>query len=391
MKKIEAARERGRPPICTAVLVALWLVVVAAMPAAAADDERAPEPVYMTGAEVRIDKAVESDLIAAAGRMHVAAPVTGDAILGAGSLDLNAAVGEDLRAAAGFVTIASRIRGETLIAAGRIVLAPGAELHGYSWLAGSHISLGGMVLASTKIYGRVVSIEGEIYGPLEIIADRVEIRGSARIYSDVSYSADHEIAIEPGAQISGTVKRTGRKASAHATDARAASLKPFRPLLLATLFAAGMLLYVVVPRFVRKSVQVLASAPGKSVALGVALFFSVPPVIVLLLITIIGIPIGIFVAACHVLALIAGYLITGFYIAEGFVRAFRRRRDAHFWDVLFFAAALVLLALVAIIPYAGPLLLLLAVSAGLGAILLQAFSRDAGIESGQPGDAWPAA
>jgi hypothetical protein len=360
-------------------------------PATAADDERAPEPVYMTGAEVRIDKAVDSDLIAAAGRMHVAAPVAGDAILGAGSLDLNAGVGEDLRAAAGFITIASRIRGESFIAAGRIVLAPGAELHGYSWLAGSHISLGGVVLASTKIYGRVVSIEGEIYGPLEIIADRIEIRDSARILGDVVYSADREIAIEPGAQVSGTIKRTGRKASAHPDDAQVASLKPLRPFLLATLFAAGMLLYIVLPRFVRKSVQVLTSAPAKSLALGIALFFSVPPVIVLLLITIIGIPIGIFVAVCHVLALIAGYLITGFFIAEGFVRAFNRRRDARFWDVLFFATALVLLALAANIPYAGPLLLLLAVSAGLGAILLQAFSRDAGVRSAQPGDAWPAA
>jgi hypothetical protein len=337
MTKIEVARNAAGLRICDAVLVALWLMLVV-MPAAAADDERAPEPVYMTGAEVRIDKAVDSDLIAAAGRMHVAAPVAGDAILGAGSLDLNAAVGEDLRAAAGFVTITSRIRGETLIAAGRIVLAPGAELHGYSWLAGSHISLGGLVLASTKIYGRVVSIEGEIYGPLEIIADRVEIRGSARIFGDVSYSADREIAIDPAAQVSGTIKRTGHKASAHAADAPAVSLKWLRPFLLATLFAAGMLLYVLLPRFVRKSVQMLTSAPAKSVALGIALFFSVPPVIVLLFITIIGIPIGIFVAACHVLAVIAGYLISGFFIAEGFVRAFKRRRDARVWDVFFFAS-----------------------------------------------------
>src|SRR6266545_238576 len=150
-----SARTAVRFNQAAAVLAALYLILFAAC-AGAAEDDRSPEPVYMTGAEVRIDRPIESDLIAAAGRIHVMAPVAGDAILGAGSLDLNAPIGEDLRAAAGFVTISNRVRGEVMIAAGRIVVAPGAELHGYAWLAGSHISLGGVILSSTKVYGRVV-------------------------------------------------------------------------------------------------------------------------------------------------------------------------------------------------------------------------------------------
>lgn len=384
MKRSVQARQSA--PALLLVLLTLTGV------AAAADDDRAPEPVYMTGAEVRIDRQIDGDLIAAAGRIQVSGRIGGDAILGAGSLDLNAPVEEDLRAAAGFVAIGSHIRGQTMIAAGRITVGPEAELHGYAWLAGSHVTLGGTTLSSTKVYGRVVSIEGQIYGPLEIIADRVEIRGSARIYGDVVYSADQAIVIDPIAKVSGRLSRTGHNAAAREGDTAFAWIKPLRPLLLASLLAAGFLLYALLPGFVRRSVQMLASTPAKSLALGTALFFSVPPVIVLLLITIIGIPLAIFVAACHVLALLAGYLIAGFYIGDGITRALNRPRGTRFWNLLFFAGALILLALIANIPYAGPVLWLLAISAGLGAMLLQAFSRDAAsAKSHLRNDAWPAA
>ena len=65
---------------------ALALLIATPGPALAADDDNYPDPVYMTGAEVRIDRAIEGDLIAAAGRIHVDQPVGGDAVLAAGSL-----------------------------------------------------------------------------------------------------------------------------------------------------------------------------------------------------------------------------------------------------------------------------------------------------------------
>src|SRR5690242_3836432 len=98
----------------------------------AADEDRSPDPVYMTGAEVQIDKPIEGDLIAAAGRIHVKQPIGGDALLGAGSLDLQGPVGEDLRAAGGIVTIANRVNGDAIVAAGRITLSRTGELHGHA-------------------------------------------------------------------------------------------------------------------------------------------------------------------------------------------------------------------------------------------------------------------
>ena len=356
-----------------------------------ADDDHNADPVYMTGAEVRIDRAIEGDLVAAAGRIHIDQPVGGDAVLGAGSLDVQAPVGEDLRAAGGIVTISQRVNGEVMIAAGRISLSRNAEVHGHTWLAAGTVTIDGRSLSSVRVYGRDVSILGEIYGPLQVSADRIEIRRSARVYGDITYSSRHEIAIDPGAQISGTVTRTPAKLDVE-PNAATAGIRMLRPLLLIALFAASLLLYLVFPRFTERSVRMLGQVPIKSVGLGTALFFGVPPVAVLLLITIIGIPVAIALAVVHALAVLVGYLVTGFFIAEKIGHALHRSDSGKAWRLLLVAIALVLLALVTSIPYAGPLLLIVAFAAGIGAMVLQAFNRPGAAAAGSgSADVWPGA
>jgi hypothetical protein len=375
-----------------AATVAAGLLTLVPAQAYPAEDDRSADPVYMTGAEVRIDRAIDGDLVAAAGRIHIDQPIGGDAVLGAGSLEIHAAIGEDLRAAGGIVTIGSPVHGDAMIAAGRITLSRNAEMHGHVWLAGSSVTIDGRSKASMKVYGRDVALLGENYGPLDISAERIEIRGSARVYGDIVYSSRTDVAIDPGAKIMGTVTRTPGPLQVGQTSTGIPGLKPLRPLLLVALFAAGVLLSALFPTFTRNSVRTLAAAPVKSLGLGSALFFSVPPVAVLLIITIIGIPVGLALAAVHAIALVVGYLIVGFLIAQKLAQLLHRQPQAYGWRVAFLAAALVLLALAASIPYAGPLALVVALAAGLGAMVLQAFSGYGGTARGaRNSDAWPGA
>jgi cytoskeletal protein CcmA (bactofilin family) len=357
----------------------------------ATEDDRSADPVYMTGAEVRIDRPIDGDLIAAAGRIHIDQPIGGDAVLGGGSLEIHGAVAEDLRAAGGIVTVAGPVHGDAMIAAGRITLSRNAEMHGHVWLAGSSVSIDGRSRGSMKVYGRDVALLGDIYGPVDISAERIQIRGSARVYGDVVYASRTEITIDPGAKIMGTVTHTPGKLDVGERSTGIPGLKPLRPLLLVALFAAGVLLSALCPAFTRNSVRMLAAAPVKSVGLGSALFFSVPPVVILLIITIIGIPVGLALAAVHAIALAVGYLIVGFFIAQKLAQLLHRQ-PAYGWQLTFLAAALVLLALAASIPYAGPLALVLAMAAGLGAMVLQAFSGYGGrARRARNSDAWPGA
>jgi hypothetical protein len=70
-----------------------------------------------------------------------------------------------------------------------------------------------------------------------------------------------------------------------------------------------------------------------------------------------------------------GYLVTALFVGDRLLHAVRPRSAAGFgWRMGSLAVALVLLWLAYILPYVGALIVLIALFAGLGAMVLQAFS-----------------
>lgn len=349
----------------------LWHVL---LPTAGADDGD-PTNVYMAGADVRVDTPVEGDLFAVAGRVNVDQPVGGDAVLAAGSIELTSRIGDDLRAAGGVISVGGRIVGEAVIAGASIAFGRDTVVLGRVWLAGGDIAVAGRLFGGLKTYGKNILVLGEIHGPVELAGERIEILGSARILGDLTYSSRREIQIDPLAQITGSVTRTPGAFEFPRPKVHIPGLPVLRPLFLLGLLAAGALLLALFPRFTANALQTVGASPLKSVGLGTAIFFSLPPVILLLLITIIGIPIALMLAAVYAVALLIGYLVTAFFIGDRLMRAARRHGEPGFgWRIGALAAALLLLWLAYTLPYVGGLIVLVALLAGLGAMVLQAFS-----------------
>lgn len=357
------------------------LSLLLSWPTAAAEDADSlvGSNVYLAGAGVRTDGPVDGDLIAAAGRINVNHAVSGDAVLAAGSIEVYGSIGDDLRAAGGVVSVSGRVGGEAVLAGGSLALGPDAEVGGRAWLAGNEVVIGGRMRNGLKVYGNKILVLGEVYGPVELAGERIEILASARILGDVAYSSGQQIKIDPGAQIAGKVTRTSDTFEIPRPRLEIPGLPALRPLLLLGLLVAGMLLATLFPHFTQAAQQALAAAPLKSLGLGTAIFFSLPPVILLLVITIIGIPIAIALAAIYSMALLAGYLIIAFFIGGRLTGLLRKQPVAGTGGrAVSLAAALLLLWLVYSLPYVGNLVILVALLAGLGAMVLQAFSSYTG-------------
>lgn len=365
------------------------LAFVAGLGHAADDADTQAGNVYMAGAEVRVDRPVNRDLVAAAGKIEVVEPIAGDAVFGAGALDVRASIGERLRAAGGVITVASTVHGDLLLVGGRIEVAPTAEIRGQTWIAGSRVSVSGRALSGLKLYGREIVIAGEVHGPLELSGRHIEVLSTARIHGDIEYSSSEQIKIDPAARISGQVNRATNTIDISNPLADIPILKALRPLLLAGLLAAGLLLYALFPGFTENASTLMREAPVRTLGLGTALFFSVPPVAVLLIITIIGIPVGILLGAFYAVALLAAYVVTCFFIGDALARTARQAPKSRRLRMALLMAGLTILWFATMLPYVGPLLLLLACVAGLGAIGLQAFSRySSGKESATHAPLW---
>jgi hypothetical protein len=359
--------------------VCLSAIVLLAAPCGAAQAPRADEDaenVYMTGAEVDPPGPITGDLVAAAGRISLSHPVEGDAVLAAGSIEMRSRIGDDLRAAGGIVTLAGRVQGEALIAAGSIAFSPQAEIIGRAWLAGGEVAVAGRFHNGLTVYARNILVLANIAGNVRLTGETIEILPTANIGGNVFYVSDSEIKVHPGARVFGTITREPGTFVPWRSRFDLPGWPPFRPLLMSGLLVAGALLLVLFPRFTATAAQSIGASPLRSLGLGTAIFFSAPPVIVLLVITIIGIPIALVLAGLYAAALLAGFLVAAYFIGERLALLARRRPVTGFWGrVAALAAALLLLWLVRHLPYIGGFLILLTLITGIGAMMLQAVSN----------------
>lgn len=107
--------------------------------------------------------------------------------------------------------------------------------------------------------------------------------------------------------------------------------------------------------------------PGRSLLIGVALLFSIPPVAILFMATIIGLPIGFALLLLYPLALLLGYLASAFFLGQRIAATARQPEPLSLpKQVLYLGLALLILSVALAVPFLGGFILLLAVVGGLG-------------------------
>ncbi|MGB8339922.1 MAG: polymer-forming cytoskeletal protein [Burkholderiales bacterium] len=339
---------------------------------------------YQAGCPVRSPGPVEGDLFAAGCSVNVEHPVKGDAALAGGHISVNSAIGDDLRAAGGQVTVNGKIGGEAMLAGGKINVGNNADVQGKLWAAGGNITLAGKYAKGIKAYGRNITVAGEVNGDTRLTAESIEILPGAKINGALTYTSREELKFDP-AQVTGAVTRSaapkdGRGwqegeqmrernwGNRHGTS--------FRPFLLLGLIAAAAVFILLFPNATRGAQQEVGASPWKSLGLGAALLFTLPPIAILLMISIIGIPLAFALLALYPVLLLVGYLTTALYIGDRTATALKKDTTNAIWIRIGFAAlALLALWLIRLIPVAGSLAVFVTLLIGVGAWSLHLYHR----------------
>jgi hypothetical protein len=120
----------------------------------------------------------------------------------------------------------------------------------------------------------------------------------------------------------------------------------------------GLLLLAFAPRLDEAVVETIRARVGSSIGWGVALFFLLPIAAVLLLVTVVGIPLGLFVLSALALIYTIGYTVATHAVGRLVMRTSSR--------YVAFLVGVVILRALALIPVVGGLVWLLASVWGLG-------------------------
>ncbi len=362
--------------IVTAAAVFVAPVPGGAQPSAPGAPPPAADNYYAAGSRIEVTSPMSGDVVVAGRDIELQQPIAGDILAAGWRVRVAGAVDDDVRVAAGRVVIDAPVAGD-LTAAGRDVFV-GANTHvrGRTWLTGQTVRVDGVMDRDLHVAAATVVIAGELRQPVDIVAEKVEILPSARILGPLAYKSPVAARIAAGATVSGPVsytrieEREAQRAHAFPTASTV--------LFIVHLMLAGLLVLVFMPQGPASFIRTLRERPGASLIAGFGLLFTVPVVAVVLVISVLGLPIGLTLGAAYLAAIFVSVLATAFFVGDLEVRLVARASISQPW--------LVLLAGVLTLAFAralfGGLVVFVSVLFGLGALALwayQAYAHRAGV------------
>jgi hypothetical protein len=336
-------------------------------------EQRLGGDLFIAGAALSVGEPVPGDLIASGGSLDVDAPVAGDALAMGGKLRLGMDVGQSVYAAAGQITVNAKVGRNLRVAGGQVELGPKSEVAGNVSIAAGQVRLTGSVHGQVQVAGGRVLIDGPVGGDVLATAGEVELGPNARIAGKLRYRSREALRQDPAAQVGGGIEQLlpaiGRDGVGH----RAPRARIVRWLWTAGLIVLAGVVLAALPGACSQVARTLRERPGLSVLLGFVMLVCVPVAALLLLVTLIGIPLGLLAMALYLALLPVAYV--GGCIALGDAALQRWKPDrvpSLGWRIAAAATVLVALALLRWVPWLGGVIGFAVLLAGLGALVLQA-------------------
>jgi cytoskeletal protein CcmA (bactofilin family) len=327
---------------------------------------------YAAGGDVTVGQAVEQDVVAAGGTVTINGTVGDDARLAGGTIIVNSAVADDLVVAGGSITINSDIGGDLVVTGGQVVL--NGNVGGAVKIAAGSVTLNGTVTGPSEIKAETIVLQGTMNGPGRYVATK-----SFSVQSGSSFNAPFEYYQPSGEYNFAPYLKNGATAKFQSnlapTDtskkAQAWAAQAFGWFELLTLLSAMLVLALLVGICGRYLVQVADDFRKHfwlRAAGGLIYFIVLPVLALLLLITIIGIPLGVLTIAILILSMIFAKTLTAAILALWLLK--RSNKQWMGWRLWLVAvAAYIALRLVVVIPVIGWLISALIVCATFGSLL----------------------
>ncbi len=340
----------------------LFAVLVIASAPAMAVDSRAGGTVVIAEGET-----VADDLEAFGGTVIVRGTVDGDvsAVGGTVLVAPTGVVTGDLSGAAGAVTVEGRVEGVTQVAAGSFVLREG-----------------GVLVGDAEIGAGEALIDGTVEGSLSVDAETVVVGSGATVGGDLLYDAA-EFTNE-GASVAGDVRAADLDFGGVDTDVTLFAVPSWLSVAYTVLvhLALGVVLLAVVPRFVSEVGEFGLARTARSGGLGLATLVLGPVLLVLVAITLIGIPLALLGAVAYGVLLWVGLVLGAYVLGTWGVRALDRA-DAEYARWYALIGGVLLVGLSRFVPGGGLFRLALTVI-GAGAVLLALNARRTGERGEDP-------
>lgn len=331
-------------------------------------DEVIDATVYLAGSTVTVAGDVQGDLYCAGQTVNITGTVEGDVICAGQSVTVSGKVLGNVRVAGQTVTITSPIA-RSLTAFGQTVTVDnGSVVNADATVFGNVVQLNGRVNRDATVGGQAVTIDGTIGRNTTAVDTELTLTRSARLGGTLEYTSRNEVKRDGGAVVGGKVQR--HEPQTHDQRVRNGFVDRFWGIMywFAAFLVFGLAVLAFAPRTYKKTSTLMMKQGGWALLAGVVTLVMAPIVSIMLIVTLIGLPVGVALFMLWIIALVAAYVYSSYTVGQWVAAQASWNLK---WPVFSsLVLGLVILALIMMVPIVGSLFAFLALVWGLGGIVL---------------------
>lgn len=324
---------------------------------------------------------INDDLFIGAQTVEIAGTVNGDVFVGGQTVKITGIINGNLHVGANTIDLSGKVKGN-VYAGAQSILIKGSAIGG-SLLAGGatvNIDKDSTIGGSILVGAGSLSIDSQIKRSVYAGTGSLTIGENARIGKDLYYESNTQTGanISPGAKIAGSVYKS--EVDTAKTDINvsrkipgmASGAKVFSTIIS---FAGAIIIYLLYFKLFGKHLtqtkNIISKSFWKSLGVGFLVTIAFIPGLIILFITIIGIPVaGLAITMLSLYSYLAK-IVVGVAFGDWLLQKFNWKMSI-FWA---FTIGLLVIDILKLIPFAGFLVGLVVLWTGLGALTIRMFSK----------------
>ncbi len=317
-------------------------------------DEVIDDDLMAAGGSVVIQGKVTGDVLAAGQTVRVTGPVGGSVMAAGQNVIVTGDVDGSARLAGGSVTLGGLVKRNAQAAGQSLVVSETADIRKDVHVAGTSFDLDGAIGRMLGIAAQTAAIRGAVGGDVLFEGQHLSLGPAAKVGGELAYRSDVEPEIAQGATVVGGVTKLPSRQGAE----RKRGFSPVGFILkLLAWFAFGAVGIALLPRIFRAAAAAVGVRFWWNVLLGFLLLVAGPIAAIIVMVTVIGLPLGVVGLIVFLIALLFSSIPVGIYLGGWLFRS------ASPYLALFIG--LLALGLLGLVPYLGFIVKLLTLLVGL--------------------------
>jgi len=323
---------------------------------------------YAAGNTIDIAGEVKGDVFCAGQNITVSGKVTGDVICAGQTVRVSGTVEGDVRVAGQTVAIGGEVTGNVSVAGQTVTIEGSAKIGGDASVGGDSAVVNGIVGRDLAVGGTTVLLSNKVGRNVKASTENLSLVNGAEVAGELSYTSRSDAYVASGAKVNGTTTRYEPKEE-HQDDNRGTvlgfSLGVAFMIILAFMILA-LALVLLFPTAIHNTANLALADPLKTFVIGLSASLIAPIVIVALMISVVGIPLGILAGLVWLIILMLNGPLFGYFLGR---LVWRDQRNA----VVIMAVGVLILLVTYLIPFVGVVTFLAMFWMGTGMAIRQLF------------------